>query len=186
MLTDIRYLETTSDAKFVWDQKLELDLWHYNKYYEWGSAVNGYGNAITNDFRDCEVDLREIPPSIFFLGIVNTYSCKTPPQVPFHEPLAYFSENVAADVHHLLKNRYLTQEHRLPHNYNRIHYVIRDAFDIGSLNRTGKIKSAAQWNAQINKHFGLPISGSFGAVGTIQGIVKDCKQFLELHKKQLY
>jgi hypothetical protein len=182
MLNNIKYLETTPDYRFIWDEKLELDLLHYNKYYEWGSPVMDYGNAITNEFHDCEIDIREIPPSIFFLGIINTYSCG-PPQVPFIEPLAYFSEKVADDVYHLLKNRYTSPENRLPRNYSRIHYVICNAFDIAYLNRTGKIKSAAQWNSQINKFFGLPIVKDFGAVGTIQGIVRDCKQFLDLHKK---
>ena len=59
-------------------------------------------------------------------------------------------------------------------------YIDRANLDIEYLHKTGKIKSTRDWNRNMSRN--IYVYEDFTATGTIQGIVKDCRDFLSYVK----
>lgn len=174
MAESIGYLEITNDSKFVWDRQLNLS--QYNKHYKWRSWELNTGDPITKQWHDYEIDISDIPPSIFFMAVVNTYSTGFSLYIPLDESLWYFSENVASDIRQLLEDP--------SYQCNRIHCIARGVVDLEYLNQTGKIKSTGTWNYHMAKCGSIHIwesANGLETTGTIQGIVEDCRRFLSTY-----
>lgn len=162
---------TTSGTKLVYDIKLGFDSTKYARndlYFKWGEDDK---DCITKfDWLDYEMDISDIPPSIFFMGIVNSYSIGFALYIPTDLLLDSFTQKLSKQMPLILSK-----------SNNNTGILCEDYFnnqciDIEYLNNTGRIKSVAQWNKyhngkeRINCHKG-------GSWGTIQCIIRDCRLF---------
>lgn len=168
------YLETTDDGKFLWDIKLGVDLWKYNKCYEWRNWDTEC--RLNGTWVDHEIDISDLPPTLFFMAVVNTYSTGFGYYTPLDEPVPMFSKEIAPDV------RFLLADNNSPEHYrSRISYVTPDAIDLQYLNATGKIRSTAQWNHYMCRQQHIHIWDD-KVFGSIQSIVDTCQKFTNKHK----
>ena len=165
------YLQTSTDNKFIWDTKLSIDLSRYNIYYKWDNYDTKCFDPVINDWIDNELDIADIPPSIFFMAVVNTYCTGFNRYIPRDESLMEFSKHVILDI----KRKLIDSSYDL---YDRIPYITSESIDLRYLNATGKIKSTKQWNAYMSKS-GFIWINNMGILGSIQGIIKSCRSFLK-------
>src|SRR5437868_6132711 len=164
-MNHIGYLSTTSDNKFVWDIKLGINLHNYNTWYKWRSFVDNISDRYTKEWYDYEIDISDLPPSIFFLGVVNTYSVAFSLYIPLDQHIVNFSANTAEDM------RFFLGTGEQVDSCAAVVYIDRANLDIEYLHKTGKIKSTRDWNRNMSRN--IYVYEDFTATGTIQGIVKD-------------
>jgi hypothetical protein len=182
MDVSVGYLEITDDNKFVWDIKLNLDIKNYNKNYKWGTAVKDCGDPITKEWYDYEISILDIPPTIFFLGIINTYSVGFSLYIPLDATILWFANELANDIRKLLKNEKMSPNNLLSST------IYNNPENLFFLNTYGKIRSTKLWNYNMAKNGSVHIychnndNNNYHCTGTIQGIVKDCRDFLEKYK----
>jgi hypothetical protein len=156
------YLEV-KDGNFVRDIELDFSV---DKYYQKLNSLKRGEWCIAGKDRewfDGEIDIKDIPPSLFFLVLVNTYSSGFSLSVPLDMSYERFFKLVAAQFEN-------------PLNKKIVYKIYFDGgnIDIAYLNKTGKIKSIKQWNSVMSMR-GLIWSYNGKSLGTIQSIVETCR-----------
>lgn len=163
-LNNINYLDTTSDGRFKHDIKLGFNpskLSEDETRHDWKAAKSIDGKD--GEWFDGELDISDIPPTVFFLGIVNTYSSGFSLHVPTDMNLEKFSKSVCENFSKFEEVPWL--------------YKFDQRLNVDYLNRTGRIQSVKEWNrlAAIDGDL-WNINGV--CIGSIQGIVANCRNFL--------
>ncbi len=117
---------------------------------------------------DIEIDISDIPPTVFFMFVVNTYSIGFDLFIPLDMHISKFSKLVTKEFSSCTEHKIISE-----------FYFGQNNIDIDYLNKTGKIKSTRQWNYNLYKH-GSIWRFEFGAINTIQSIVEKCRHFMRL------
>lgn len=161
---------------FASDRKLNLDLYQCDKFI-WESRIEEEFISMNGDWIDCEIDISNIPPSLFFMAVNNTYSSGFSCFVPLDITFLDFSKATALYIESIFNKG---------KNYGgwKIPYICEELVDLKYLNETGKIKSARQWNFHAKKNGHILVveneNGGLSTTGTIQEIVTNCLAYLEI------
>ena len=184
------YLDVTNDKKLAWDVKLGLDHDKYNVRYNWNVDPMPNINdtsiidecVIDRKWIDGEIDVSDIPPSIFFLGVINCYSAGLGLYIPLDESFADFSKRIANFLPKYRKDS--IWDPNWGYKYY-IPYFSKDYIDLEYLNRTGKIRSVKQWNTSATRDGKICFieaddnPNEIEVIGSIQEIVFKCRKFYE-------
>lgn len=154
---------------FTWDQKLGFDLFT-NQKCSWGTWENIVDHNWT--LIDEVLDVSDIPPSLLFMAIINTYSRGFSLYVPLDMSLWLFSDAVAQQIKAMLESSTVTRPIIHETRFSRSHV------DLETLNRQGIIASTSQWNRVARTHICHESDGTLQCTGSIQGIVRQCRDFL--------
>ena len=147
---------------FSYDLKLKFDPYAYEKHQvqfnDW-TIWDDVKCGENGEWIDEELDISDIPPTVFFLGIQNTYGQIYDTHVPTDCSLGEFSKRAAERIH---TKKYV--------------FKIDWLLDIEYLNSTGKIKSTKKFNrnACISEYLWQHEGRRHG---TIQSIIKNCRNF---------
>lgn len=123
------------------------------------------GDFNTKDWYDEELDVSDIPFTLLFAAINNRYSIGFDMYIGIDVSFERFCEKVIADL----------EEGKTPN------FCGSNLINFDELNKSGKIHSTKEWNKKASQNGMLWISDS-GAVGSIQGIVTECRNFLMTQK----
>lgn len=123
------------------------------------------GDAIivgdTKDWYDEELDVSDIPATLLFTAINNSYSTGFALYIGIDISFEGFCQKIKADL----------KEDKNPY------FCGSDLFNFEELNQSGKIPSTKIWNKKAAQK-GILWTFNGRSIGSIQGIVEGCRKFL--------
>lgn len=161
----------------IWIEKFQLSCIDYDNYnikYDWTKFSDEKHDLFLGDsiWKDYELDISDIPPPVFFLGVVNTYSYGFGLYIPLDMSFEIFANNCEFELKYFIKQGEF-KGYFLDKKYTNFDYLIN----------TGKIKSVRKWNKQATidgktSILDYELLGSNKSHGTIQAIAAECRKFM--------
>ena len=169
----MNYLEI-KDGKFVYDG--DLDYEKYNKNFVCDNIEVNFEDIVEDGvWKDTLVDISNIPPSIFFMAVVNMYSVGFDLYIPMDMSFEKFSKYLCQNFPDIDDNN--SDNYNIPDSIR----VFRSLFP--KLNSTGTI-SSKKWNS-IGKKEGKIWCHDRRTINTIQAIVVNAVAFLNNTQENL-
>jgi hypothetical protein len=185
-MDSIGYFDVLPNGRFAYDVKLGFNPKngkHDYKYSWMNPNVEEsleLGNKETKEWHDFSIDISDIPPTVFLLGVINIYSSGYSLYIPLDMSLADFLKAATCEIQKLLSEN---------SEYEKIivlDILTKGQIDLKDLNSTGQIKSTRKWN-EVMKKKGLiwlyeTDDGTIKTNRSIQTIVTHCKLFYSKFK----
>lgn len=143
------YFETDEYGNFILDRKLGFDIETFDCKKKWSEISSAHLNEKC-DWNDLKIDMSLIPPSLFLVAVVNSYSQGNMIYIPIDMSLSTFIAQAKKVLIETMLMDTRTNAFKL-YNFGVLS-VFKNVFSIvQTLHRTCKLDSTKQWNRIMAK-----------------------------------
>ncbi len=177
----LEYFKSSDGIHFDRDFDINLELLKNN--FCWSGSYSTFTTVVNSeyDWTDEEIDISDIPPTIFLAGLINCNSKGFSLFIPLDMSFVEFSKRCVKDIEKILNDNKLACTDVLRILGEGENSSL--ALDIFHIHKTGKISSTRRYNYKMKKREHVQSfktsDGKIKHIGTIQSIIQKCRKFLK-------